>query len=859
MISTPSTPSGHLLNLWSREPTVASNVVDWHIDAEREGSYASLPPNLHPALRDYLRDRGIARLYAHQLAAWQSAAAGENVVVVTGTASGKTLCYNLPVLDRALRDPEARALYIFPTKALTQDQHTGLLDVTTWPGMPEEPRIPVAVYDGDTPAHNRPGIRSRARLLLSNPDMLHTGILPHHTRWAEFFRNLKFVIIDEIHVYRGVFGSHIANLVRRLKRVAAFYGAFPQFFLTSATIANPGQLAERLIELPVSVIDQDGSPRGKRYFLLYNPPIVNEDLGLRASPVSESIRLTGDLLDMDIQTLLFCRARSTVERLLMYLQQSRGDTSGALRSYRSGYLPAERREIEHSLRAGKARAVVATNALELGIDIGGMDAVVLVGYPGTIASTRQQAGRAGRKHGSSLAVMVASSNPLDQFLMQHPEFIFDRSPEQALINPDNLLILLQHLRCAAFELPFRKGEPFGRLAPDLLNAILDLLSQSGDIHASADRYFWMADRYPAEGVSLRSSSPNQVVLHLPNGDGSVRAIGEVDYESALWMVHPRAIYLHSGQMYEVEELNLENNTARLKVTEADFYTEPRKQVDIEKISLLRQSEVPAGTRSYGEVLVTTQVKGYRRVRWFSNEVLGEAELELPATQLHTTGYWITLDPMTVDHLRDSGLWNNDPNDYGPQWQRIRKLVLQRDSYTCQSCGAVERERPHHVHHKVPLRSFTSLEQAHAFENLVTLCQSCHHRAELSVLIRSGLAGLSYVLANLAPLFLMCDISDLGAQSDPLSPLAEKQPTVVLYDLVPGGIGLSEALYDMHADLIQRAYELVTHCGCHNGCPSCVGPAGINGVGGKEETLALLAALCGKKPAPALPPAAEMPF
>lgn len=843
MLSLPSR-TGHLLNTWNREPTVAENVVDWHVDEERLPEFVDFPTDLDPALCQYLRSKNITRLYSHQADAWKAARSGENIVAVTGTASGKTLCYNLPVLNNALKDPLARALYIFPTKALTQDQYQGLLEATNWVGIPTSARIPVSVYDGDTPAENRPSIRSKARVLLSNPDMLHTGILPHHTRWAEFFRNLRYVVIDEIHVYRGVFGSHIANLIRRLRRVAAFYGAFPQFFLTSATIANPGQLAERLIEKPVRVIDQDGSPRGKRHFLLYNPPIVNEQLGLRASPMTEAIRLTGDLLDLNVQTLLFCRTRRSVEMMLMYLQQSRGDVANELRSYRSGYLPEERRGVEQSLREGTARAVVATNALELGIDIGGMDAVLLIGYPGTIASTRQQAGRAGRKAGSSIAVMLASSQPIDQFLMQHPEFLFERSPEQALINPDNLLILLQHLRCAAFELPFRKGDHFGNLSQDLVTAVLDLLVQSGDLHASGDKFFWMADRYPAEGVSLRSSSPNQVLLHAPTENGGVRLIGQVDYESALWMVHPNAVYLHSGQMYEVQELNLENGTALLKPVEVDYYTRPDVNVEIEKISLLRETPIPGGSRNYGEVMVTTQVTGYRRMRWYTNEVLEEGKLEMPATQLRTTGYWITFDPMTVDHLRDAGLWNNDPNKYGAEWPRIRKLVLQRDHYTCQSCGAVERERPHHVHHKIPLRSFTSVEQANALDNLVTLCPACHHRVELSVLIRSGLAGLSYVLQNLSPLFVMCDISDLGAQSDPLSPLADKQPVVVIYDMVPAGIGLSEALFDMHSELVQRAYELVSHCGCQNGCPSCVGPAGINGIGGKEETLALLAALCG---------------
>lgn len=838
-----SNPSNQLLKIWSHEPTVSSNVVEWHVDPERPAQYAGFPRDLHPILLQYLIRDGINQLYVHQVDAWEASRNGDHVVVVTGTASGKTLCYNLPILNQVLNSPDDRALYLFPTKALTQDQYHGLENISLALSGADKSIRP-AIYDGDTPSDHRPAIRTNARLVLSNPDMLHTGILPHHTRWAEFFRNLRFVVIDEIHVYRGVFGSHIANLIRRLMRVAAFYGAHPQFFMTSATIANPGQLAERLIEQPVTVIDHDGSPRGKRHFLLYNPPIINQDLGLRASSMTESIRLTGDLLDMNVQTLLFCRARRTVEMMLKYLQQARADTSDSLRSYRSGYLPTERRDIEHSLRQGTARAVVATNALELGIDIGGMDAVVLVGYPGSIASTRQQAGRAGRKLGSSLAVLVASSFPLDQFLMQHPEFIFDRSPEQALINPDNLLILLQHLRCAAFELPFKKGDLFGRLDPVLLQSILELLSQSGDLHASGDKFFWMADSYPANNVSLRSSSPNSVVLQIMHANGNPQIIGQVDYESALWMAHPQAIYLHSGNMYEVQNLDLESNTAQIKPVEVDYYTEPRKKIEIEKLSLIRQSEVTGGSRNYGELMVTTQVTGYRRIRWYSNENLGEADLDLPATQLRTTGYWLTLSPETVDHLREAGLWNSDPNDYGPNWQQIRKLVLQRDHYTCQSCGAVERDQPLHVHHKIPLRSFASNEQGNQLSNLVTLCPACHRRAELSVSIRNGLSGLTYVLQNLAPLFLMCDVSDLGASYDPLSPLAEKQPAVVIYDLVPGGIGLSESLYDIHDDLVNRAYELVTRCGCKNGCPSCVGPAGINGIGGKEETIALLSALCG---------------
>lgn len=834
---------GYLLDLWQREPTIAANLVSRRTEPEQPARTADIPLDLHPVLGAYLVQKGIGRLYSHQSQSWQQAVAGRNVVVVTGTASGKTLCYNLPVLDQVLRFPETRALYLFPTKALTQDQFQGLRDVSAFATQAADLTIPAAIYDGDTPQGDRQSIRKKGRVILSNPDMLHTGILPHHTLWADFFRSLRFVIIDEIHVYRGVFGSHVANLIRRLKRVAQFYGAHPQFILTSATIANPGQLAGRLIEEPVVVVDEDGSPHGRRHFLLYNPPIVNPDLGLRASSTGESVRLAGDLLDQDVQSILFCRTRRTVEMMLKHLQQARADNSDALRSYRSGYLPKERRAIESSLRQGQARAVVATNALELGIDIGGVDAVILVGYPGTIASTRQQAGRAGRKHGASLAVLVASANPLDQYLMQHPEYLFERTPEQALINPDNLLILLQHLRCAAFELPFKQGEGFGRLSQEMLDSILQLLAESGELHSSANTYYWMADRYPADQVSLRSSSPHRVALQSDHQDGH-RVIGEVDYESALWMVHPHAIYLHSGQMYEVRDLDLENNVAHIHPVEIDYYTDPKVQTEIEKLSEMLQSPVEGGEIHYGELMVTTQVTGYKRLKWFTNENLGEGVLDLPATQLRTVGYWLSLDQSTVDQLRETGLWNNDPNDYGPNWLFARRLALKRDQHTCQVCGTVESDRPFHVHHKIPFRTFPSYVQANQIDNLVTLCPSCHQRAELAVKVRSGLAGLGYVLHNLAPLFLMCDVEDLGVHTDPLSPLAEKQPVVVLYDMVPAGIGLSETIYGLHTELMQRSLELVSACSCVSGCPSCVGVAGAAGVGGKEETLALLSVLCG---------------
>ncbi len=464
-----------LLSHWRAEPTIGGNVTAWETLPARPAQTEPFPEDLHPALRESLSKRGYESLYSHQAAAWEHTKKGKHIVVVTATASGKTLCYNLPALDRMMRVPDARALYLFPTKALAQDQKD---ELDAWMDtLPKDERVPVGVYDGDTSSSARPKVRRNARLIISNPDMLHTGILPHHTRWAEFFSNLQYVVIDEMHTYRGVFGSHVANLLRRLKRICGFYGVQPQFILTSATIANPVELAEKLIEEQVMLIDQDGAPRGPKHFLIYNPPVVNEDLGIRASVLQESVRLADDLLTYDVQTIIFGRARRTVEVMLNYLRDASAEPD-TIRGYRSGYLPRQRREIEAGLRSGAVRAVVATNALELGIDIGGMGAVVLTGYPGSIAATWQQAGRAGRATDASLAVLVTSANPLDQFLARHPKYFFERSPEQALINPDNLLILLAHIRCAAFELPFKQGAHFGGVQAAQLLEFLQLLEEA---------------------------------------------------------------------------------------------------------------------------------------------------------------------------------------------------------------------------------------------------------------------------------------------------------------------------------------------------------------------------------------------
>ena len=850
-----------LLSAWRTDPEIAPNIAAWQTFPARPAQFVPFPATMHPALAHALQSMGISAIYSHQATTWRCVQAGQHPVVVTGTSSGKTLCYNLPILDRLLRDPEARALYLFPTKALAQDQQNTLRQfiasatsaVGQSPGRPPERFPGVATYDGDTPNHDRPTIRQAARLVISNPDMVHTGVLPHHTSWSGFFQHLQFVVIDEMHTYRGVFGSHVANVVRRLKRVARFYGSSPQFILTSATIANPVELAERLVEERAVLVDDDGSARGPRHFLVYNPPVVNRDLGLRRSVLLEAVHLAQELLREDVQTIVFARARHAAELILSYLRRSPPGQTGErsepahvtgherIRGYRSGYLPRQRREIERGLREGRVRSVVATNALELGIDIGGLDAVVLAGYPGNIAATWQQAGRAGRGTMPSLAALIASADPLDQFLAHHPGYFFGRSPEQALIDPDNLLILLGHLRCAAFELPFDANSGFGRVDMARLAEFLQFLQEEGVLHRSGDRYFWMADQYPAGAISLRSASPETVSLQTRSGE-QVESIGQVDLTSAYSMVHQGAVYLHEGQIYLSEELDLDNKLAWLRPVEVDYYTRPRSEMTVRLLNKLGEASAPGSVIAYGEIAVTSQLIGFLKVKWFTHEQLGQEELRLPPTELQTTGYWLAPTEETVARLRDEGLWSNDPNDYGPNWSEQRSRARSRDGYRCQNCSAPEQGQQHHVHHKIPFRAFASYREANQLSNLVTLCSQCHRRAETAVRIHSGLSGLAFVLSHLGPLFLMCDTGDLGVYADPQSPLAGGSPAVAIYDQVPAGIGFSKRLFELHPDLMMRAYEWVAACGCSDGCPSCVGPGGEHGVGGKREALALLEAL-----------------
>lgn len=825
---------------WETDPEITANLATWVRTPPKPAITCEFPPDLHTDLFQSLKLQGIHSLYSHQAKAFEQLKAGENLVIATGTASGKTLCYNLPVLDSLLKDNTATALYLFPTKALAQDQvkhiHS-LIDNFT-----EQDSIRVAIYDGDTPGHHRADIRKNANILITNPDMLHQGILPHHTNWKRFFSGLRYVVIDEMHTYRGVFGSHIANVIRRLKRIAAFYGAFPQFFLTSATIGNPEELSQKLIEMPVSILKEDGSPHGEKNFLVYNPPLVNEQLGIRKSVLQTSINLSKQLLAYGIQSLIFARTRRTVEMILTYLQESLGSGSRSLiRGYRSGYLKADRREIEDGFKSGKLRLVVATSALELGIDIGELESVLITGYPGSIARTLQQAGRAGRKQQSSLAMLLAAPDAMDQYLAHHPEYLTGRNPEAVLIDPDNLSILLQHLRSACFELPMSVGDRFGLAPQDLIENLLEVLMANELLIKQADKYFWVADQYPSAEISLRSSSNAVVTLRSDFTDGS-EIIGEIDVSSASWLVHPEAIYLHEGESFYVEKLDIEKGECRLTQRQSEYYTIPSMETTIEAFQARASQDFRDWGKALGDIRLLMQINGYRKYRWLTNEIIGNGKIDLPPHRLETMGFWIKLGPGIIDSLRGEGLWLSDANDYGAVWPGLRQKILARDGFTCRGCGAHPDPSLLHVHHLQPFKTFQDPVLANAPSNLVTLCHNCHQQAELTVRVRSGLAGAGYALRNLAPLLVMCDQEDLSTLTEAKSVLNEGNPAILIYDKIPGGIGLSQRLFEQHQDLIHGALQMVSECPCQDGCPACVGPMGEEGFGGKVHALALLRSL-----------------
>ncbi len=626
-----------LLEEIGRMPRTAANITTWQVLPANPPKYRPFPDFLPAQLTRVLRARGIEYLYSHQAQALE-ATREHHVAVVTPAASGKTMCYNLPVLSSILQQPETRALYLFPTKALAQDQLAELHQLITSLGT----EIKTYTYDGDTPPSARQAIRSAGHIVVTNPDMLHTGILPHHTKWLKLFSNLRYVVIDEMHQFRGVFGSHLANVIRRLKRICRFYGSQPTFILCSATIANPKELAERLIEEPVVLIDDNGAPRGEKHFIFYNPPLVNRELGIRRSSLLEGVAWARLLLEHDIQAITFARSRLAVEVLLRYLRE-RTRRAQSVHGYRGGYLPSERRRIEKGLRDGTIRAVVSTNALELGIDIGQLEACVMVGYPGTVASTWQQAGRAGRRAGLSLAVLVASSNPLDQYVVNHPEYFFQQPPEHGLINPNNLYLLMNHLKCAAFELPFDGQERFG---VPTTGEMLAFFQQEGVLHRHGDRYFWVADAFPAEGISLRSAAAENFVVidQTPPQEGGrgPHVIGEVDAFSAPMLIHEEAIYMHGGEQYQVEKLDFENKKAYVRRVEVDYYTDANLAVEIKVLEEWQQEPGPAA-RGLGQVLVRALATMFKKIKLHTHENVGSGPIHLPEQQLPTTAYWVSLD------------------------------------------------------------------------------------------------------------------------------------------------------------------------------------------------------------------------
>ncbi|HEY4889356.1 MAG TPA: DEAD/DEAH box helicase [Candidatus Dormibacteraeota bacterium] len=615
-----------------------------HVIPEASANFAPLPADLRPELVSALARRGIQRLYTHQATSYEAVRKGRHLVVVTPTASGKTLCYNLPVLQRLLENPQKRALFVYPTKALAQDQLAELSALKH--GLPIELRVDT--YDGDTPPGRRTAIREGGHVVMTNPDMLHTGLLPHHTRWRRLFSNLDFVVVDELHTYRGLFGSQVANVIRRLKRICAFYGSKPTFICASATIGNPLELAKRLLEEEnVELVERSGAPRGERRLIFYNPPLLNREMGIRRSSMLEARRIAAPWIRSGVQTIVFCRSRLQVEVMLSYLRQDlapRLDANQRVRGYRAGYLPLHRREIEAGLRNAEITGVVSTNALELGIDIGSLQTAVLVGYPGTIASTWQQLGRAGRRSGS-IGVFVASSSPLDQFIVRHPEYFLSANPEEGLIDPDNLLLLAGHLQAGLFELPFEKDERLGRAD---VSELLQLFEEDGSATHSAGRWFWSRQAFPAEEVHLRRILADNVVI-IDTSHPRPQVIGEMDQFTAPVLLHEEAVYLHEGAQFHVDRLDWNEKKAYVRPVEVDYYTDALASVTVQVLETFGGPEGNGTSRSHGELKITSLASMFKKIRFHTHENIGSGPIHLPEQTLHTTGYWTTVD---------EGLWRS---------------------------------------------------------------------------------------------------------------------------------------------------------------------------------------------------------
>ncbi|WP_304654748.1 DEAD/DEAH box helicase [Sporolactobacillus sp. STSJ-5] len=715
------------------------NVVHWHTIPKKEAHYAPFPQTLDERIKTALINRGVGSLYTHQADAYHAVMDGKDVVLVTPTASGKTLCYNLPVLETMIEHPEKRALYFFPTKALAQDQKNEMAELINTIGVP----IKSHTYDGDTAGSIRQKIRQAGQIVMTNPDMLHASILPHHTKWVSLFENLQFVVIDELHTYRGVFGSHVANVIRRLKRICRYYGSSPQFICTSATIANPREHAEALTGRKMFLIDRNGAPSVRKHFLIYNPPVTNKQLNVREDESYAVTILATNFLKNKIQTIVFARSKLKVELLVSQLQKinSGRQDRAAICAYRGGYLPLERRRIEKGLRSGEIIGVVSTNALELGVDIGQLQVCILTGYPGNMASVWQQAGRAGRRQEDAVIIMVASSNPLDQYMAGHADYFFARQPEDVRINPDNIMILMEHIKCSAYELPFQRGELFGG---ENVDELCEYLTDEDVLHFQRGKWYWMSDGFPANNVNLRSAAQDSFAIVDITDRGHAKVIGEMDRFGAMTMLYEDAIYIHQGIQYHVDDLDLEERKAYVRKVNVNYYTDSDLAVQLDVLEEDKHADFDGGKieKGYGDVSVRALPTVFKKIRFETYENIGWGKIHLPELEMHTNAAWISFEPALFD-------------------------VFGKDVF------------------------------------------------------QGALVGLSHLLRHAAPLFVMCDQSDLSVVPKIKAPHNEK-PSVFLYDKYPGGIGLSEKLYQELPLLLDKASEMINNCSCESGCPSCIG-------------------------------------
>jgi len=714
----------------------AGNVTYWGVQKPTGAAFRPLPAGLHPALRVYLEKTGITKLYSHQAEAYGHVTSGKDVVLTTPTASGKSLAYNLPVLDGLLKDPDAKAVYLFPTKALSQDQVKTLEEFSL-------PDIRMYIYDGDTPSSIRQAARKSGRLIVTNPDMLHTGILPNHPKWVKIFDGLKYIVLDELHTYRGVFGSHLAHVITRLKRVARFYDSNPTFIASSATIANPDDLFYRITGKKPLLIERSGAPTGEKHFIIYNPPLVNREQGIRRGVVLESVSVAKRFIERDLATIVFAKSRLNTEVILSYLKQRIPKKKDRIEGYRGGYLPNERRAIERGLRGGDLLGVVSTNALELGIDIGSLDVSIMAGYPGTVSSFFQQAGRSGRTDRTSVSILIASNAPLDQYIAQHEEYLMERTVESALVNPQNVYILVDQVKCAAFEIPFKRSETYGG---EDIQDVLEYLEDRSVLHEEEDVYHWQDRSYPAENVSIRSADAGNFVI-IDRTGGSRRVIGEMDRSSVPILLHTNAIYIHGSAQYTVLEVDWDKQTVWIEQSKVNYYTDAETKTDIKILEKNSEEDTPSARAMLCDVLVRTIAVKYKKIKFGTHENIGYGDINLPPTEIHT-----------------------------------KSLVLSFKSALLQGLSRDECE-------------------------------------EL-------LLSLSHLLKNISSLFVMTDPRDIGVAEN-LKENLTGLPTLFLYDRYPGGVGLSDRLYEIKQRLLQASLQRVQECGCENGCPSCVGPERYN--------------------------------